>query len=198
MSARNNMEQSRSQTRGAESLHPPALPRTPYLPQSLWGVLCGGGGGGGSSRSVATHVSPLLSTPRLSSSPSSLDPPPPALPLTLLPEFCSNSPSDHLLPGLRRKRRRRRRWGRRGGGNSTGAPTQVPLRFPQRFRGGSHSGGGGTIRCEPDRHAAAAQTQPCHCSNSVRTVSSTHLADGGGAGGAWGGGVSQSRPTICL
>lgn len=174
--------------RGAERLHPPALPRTPYLPQILWGVLCGGGGGG-NSWSVATHVSPLLSTPRLSSSPSpSLDPLPPFLSLsflssaqTLRATICPRPPACEERGG--------------GGGEfhsvtSTGAPTQVP----RRFRRGSHSGGG-TIRCKAAREAAAgaaAQTQACHCFNSIRTASSTHLADGGLSV------TRQSCPALCL
>lgn len=149
MSARGNTEQSTRQEERAKLLHPAALPRTPYLPQSLGGVLCGGGGNSGSC-TVATHVSPLLSTPRLPSSPLSVSGPPPALPLTLLPEFCSNSPSDHLppAPGLRRKRR----WGGI-------PPCHVHGCADTGSHSGSHSGsqsGGGRIRCKPVPHAAAA------------------------------------------
>lgn len=116
---------------------------SPYLPQRVQGVLGGGGGGGGAARrcSVATHVSPCVrSAPpflRLSSGPPprprALSRAPSALPLTLLPELCSKSPSDHLpaapQPG----------WRRRGRRNFARAR---PQRFRARWLGGSGSRSG--------------------------------------------------------
>lgn len=71
---------------------------TSYLTQRLWRILCFCccGGGSTSSWTVAKHVSSSV-TPCLSPCPPlSLSDPPPTFPLTLLPEFCSDSQSDHL------------------------------------------------------------------------------------------------------
>lgn len=87
-------EKGREELRQRESFKCPESSGPSYLIQRLWRVLCGGGGGGNSwSWTVATHRSSSVHSLLLFLS---LSGPPPTLPLTLLPEFCSNSQSDHL------------------------------------------------------------------------------------------------------
>ena len=71
-------------------------------------------------------MSPLLSTPLRFFL--SLSGPPPTLPLTLLPEFCSNSQSDHLPPAPAREEEGKFHSVTLSDGG--GSPPRSPLRFP--------------------------------------------------------------------
>lgn len=100
----------------------------------------------------------LLFCPLLASLPLPLRTLLPTLPLTLLPEFCSNSHSDHLPPAPAREEEGKFHSVTSGGG---GGSPQEPLR-------GSPSVSQ-MIRCKPVPHSAT-QTQLCHCFNSRRTA----------------------------
>lgn len=119
-------EKGREELRQRESFKCPESSGPSYLIQRLWRVLCGGGGNSWS-RTVATHRSSSVHSLLLFLS---LSGPPPTLPLTLLPEFCSNSQSDHLPPAPALGRGGEiplchvwRQWW----WESTGAPLRFPL-----------------------------------------------------------------------
>lgn len=102
-------------------------------------------------------MSPLLSTPLRFFL--SLSGPPPTLPLTLLPEFCSNSQSDHLPPAPAREEEGKFHSVTLsdGGGSPPRSPPEVPSQSSE------------VIGCKPAPHSAT-QTQLCHCFNSGKTA----------------------------